>query len=427
MKQPFKVRGLRWYIAVMLCFASELNYFDRQTLSVLAQTIQDELHLTNVDYAQITTAFLASYTVMYAVSGRLVDLLGTRWSMLTFVTGWSIANMLHAFARTALQFSVVRFLLGATEPASFPAGVRAVAEWFPLKERALAIGIFNGGTAVGAALAAPLVSWIALSWGWRWAFVTGGVLGLVWVVVWGLVYRLPQHHRWLGAEEKALIAADQKAGGDDEADGAPVPIRQLLKIREVWGCLAVRMLLDPISYFFIFWTPKFLQQERGFDLADIGKYSGIPFVALAVGNIVGGLVPRYLVGRNWTLNRARKTVIFAVSCLTPVCCLLITRVATPALAITLISVVMFGHAAWGFMALPAEIFPKRVVGTVTGLAGTLGGVAGIITQQMIGWTVQHVSFTPVFTVCAVMHLTAFGAMCWLVGEVGRIREMPRAT
>lgn len=422
MKPTLKVPGLRWYVAVMLCFASELNYFDRQTLSVLAHTIQEELHLSTVDYAQITTAFLISYTVMYAVSGRLVDFLGTRWSLLTFVTSWSVANILHAFARTALQFSVVRFLLGAAEPASFPAGVRAVSEWFPVKERALAVGIFNGGTAVGAALAAPLVSWIALTWGWRWAFVVGGGFGFVWVAIWAVVYRLPKNHPWLTKEEGVLIAADQKA----EVGEKPVPLRQLLRLREVWGCLLVRMLLDPISYFFIFWTPQFLQQERGFDLADIGKYSGIPFVALAIGNIVGGLIPRYLVGRTWSLNRARKTVIFAVSCLTPICCLLITRVATPAWAVALISVVMFGHAAWGFMALPAEIFPKRMIGTVTGLAGTLGGVAGIVTQQMIGWTVQNVSFTPVFSVCAVMHLTAFVVMCWLIGELGRIRELPRA-
>src|SRR5262245_30135540 len=167
-KRAFK--NLRWYVAGMLCLASELNYLDRQTLSVLADTIQRELKLSTVEYSYITTSFLVSYTIMYAVSGRLIDFLGTRRGFMVFVSGWSVANMLHAFARTALQFSFFRVLLGATEPANFPAGVKAVSEWFPMRERALAVGIFNAGTALGSAVATPVVSFIALTWGWQYAF-----------------------------------------------------------------------------------------------------------------------------------------------------------------------------------------------------------------------------------------------------------------
>jgi ACS family hexuronate transporter-like MFS transporter len=169
-----KIKGLRWYVALLLCGASVLNYLDRQTLSVLAQTVQDDLRLTTIQYSHITSAFLISYTIMYAVSGSLVDRLGTRRAFLFFVSGWSLANLLHAFARTALQLSIFRFLLGATESANFPAGIKAVAEWFPLRERALAVGVFNSGAALGAALSAPIVSLIALTWGWRYAFVAGG-------------------------------------------------------------------------------------------------------------------------------------------------------------------------------------------------------------------------------------------------------------
>ena len=182
-----KIAGLRWYIALLLCLASGLNYFDRQTLSVLAHTIQDELKLTTAHYADITSAFLLSYTIMYAVCGRLVDRLGTRRSFTIFVSGWSVANMLHGLAQSAAHFMGFRFLLGATEAAHFPAGIRAVTEWFPMRDRAMAVGIFNAGTAVGAALAAPMVSWIALTWGWRSAFVAGGVLGLLWVAVWAVM------------------------------------------------------------------------------------------------------------------------------------------------------------------------------------------------------------------------------------------------
>ncbi len=292
------IKHLRWYIAVLLCLASELNYLDRQTLSVLADTIQRELGITTVQYSYITSSFLVSYTVMYAVSGRQIDRIGTRRGFMYFVSGWSVANMLHALANTALQFSFFRFLLGATEPANFPAGVKAVSEWFPMRERALAIGIFNAGTAIGATIAAPLVSFIALTLGWRYAFVITGAIGFVWVAVWMACYRLPQDHPRLSVEERALILAD--AGSKEEEAQEAVPISLLLRMRETWGCIAGRVFIDPISYFLIFWIPKYLQQERGFELADIGKYAWIPFVALAVGNITAPRFRSRCAGRSRT-------------------------------------------------------------------------------------------------------------------------------
>jgi ACS family hexuronate transporter-like MFS transporter len=282
------------------------------------------------------------------------------------------------------------------------------------------VGIFNAGTAVGAAIAAPLVSWIALTWGWRYAFVLGAALGFVWVVAWAFLYRLPGSHPRLGAEELALIHSGEAA---QEEQPPAVPIRRILGRKAVWGCILARMLTDPISYFFIFWTPKFLQQERGFDLADIGRYSGIPFIALAFGNIAGGAIPGLLMRQGWSLNRSRKTVMFGSTCLIPVCCLAITQVPNAALAVTLISLAMFCHAAWANMTLPAEVFPKHVVGSVTGFAGAMGGVMGIASQQAIGWTVQHVSFTPVFIVCAIMYPLAFAAVCLFVGRLGVVKPL----
>ncbi|MDQ3684843.1 MAG: MFS transporter [Acidobacteriota bacterium] len=418
-KRPIK--HLRWYVAVMLCLSSELNYLDRQTLSVLADTIQRELGITTVQYSYITSSFLVSYTIMYAVSGRLIDRLGTRRGFMIFVSGWSVANMLHALANTALQFSFFRFLLGAMEPANFPAGVKAVSEWFPMRERALAIGIFNAGTAIGAALAAPLVTLIALSWGWRYAFVVTGAIGFVWVAVWAFSYQLPQTHPRLSDAERDLILSDNTP---EETSEESVPIMTLLRMRETWGCVLARMLTDPITYFLIFWVPKYLQQERGFGLADVGRYAWIPFVALAVGNIFSGAVPRYLISRGWTINRARKTTMFVVSCLIPVCFLMVTRVDSPALALAMITGAMFGHAAWGNITLPAEVFPKSVVGTVTGFGGALGGLAGVITQLSIGWVVQNLSFAPIFAVCSVLYLLAFALVHVLIGELGVVRRVP---
>jgi MFS transporter, ACS family, hexuronate transporter len=410
---------LRWGVAALLCLASELNYLDRQTLSVLAATIQADLKLTDMDYSRVTSAFLISYTIMYAVSGKLVDVLGTRRSFLIFVSSWSVANMLHGFARTASQLAFFRFLLGAAEPANFPGGVKAVTEWFPMRERALAVGIFNAGTALGGALAVPIVSFIALQWGWRWAFVGTGALGFVWVAVWAAFYRLPQDHPRITAEERELILSDSAA----EPAPTVVPLSRLLGMREAWGCILARVLTDPVSYFLNFWIPKYLQSERGFSLADIGRYGWIPFAALTAGNIFSGAMPRWLVSRGWPLDRARKATMLAVSLAMPVLCFLVTRVEGAVLALAVMSALFFGHAAWGNIILPAEVFPKHVVGTVSGLGGALGGVSGIVTQLAIGWVVMNLSFAPLFAAMSMTYLFAFVLVHLLIGELGRVRDV----
>jgi len=413
------IRGLRWYIVGLLCLASELNYFDRQTLSVLAQTIQNDLHLSTVQYADITSWFLLSYTFMYLVCGRIIDAIGVRWSFLIFVTGWSVATMLHGLAHTAAQLAGFRFLLGAMEAAIIPGGMKAVAEWFPMRERILATGIFNGGTSVGGALAAPVVAGIALTWGWREAFVFAGALGFIWVAAWRLVYWRPREHARLDAAELALIESDQ-AGA---VPARKVSLRQLLGMRTVWGCMLVRAVTDPFTYFILFWIPKYLQQERGFSLADVGKLSWIPFVALAVGNLTGGVAQARLMRLGWSYNRARKTVIGIASMAITFCCLAITQVPGTTVVLGLISVAVFCHAVWLNIAVPAEVLPPHVVGTVSGAAGCLGGVAGIIAQQLTGWTVQNISFTPLFAVGSVLHLTGFAIIGLMVGKLGVVQPV----
>jgi ACS family hexuronate transporter-like MFS transporter len=241
--------------------------------------------------------------------------------------------------------------------------------------------------------------------------------------VWALVYRLPQDHPRLSKEEKQLILADARS---EEGEPTPVSIGYLLSRREAWGCILARVLTDPISYFLFFWTPKYFQQERGFDLAQVGLFVWIPFVALTLGNLSSGAIPRYLISRGWPLSRARKTTMLAVSASMPVFCLLVTRVSDPALAIALMTAIMFGHAAWGNITLPAEVFPKHVVGTISGFGGALGAAVGAITQWNIGKVVETFSFAPIFAVCAVMYLIALGLVHWLIGELGTIRKMASA-
>lgn len=419
-KRP--IRHLRWYIVILLCLASQLNYLDRQTLSVLAETIQKELSLTDRDYSIVTSTFLWTYALAYALSGFIVDRLGSRRSFLAFVSGWSVANMLHAFANSLPGLAFFRGLLASMEPGNFPAGVKAVTEWFPLRERALAIGIFNSGTALGNALAVPVAACLALNYGWRSAFVFTGALGLLWVAGWAVFYRLPEEHSRLGSEERDLILRDRE-GEETGKQQAPSALA-LLRMPAAWGCMLARLFTDPISYFLFFWTPKYLQTERGFDLREVGLYAWIPFVALTLGNISSGAIPRFLISRGWYLNTARKSTMLAVSCGMVAACLLVARAPTPGWALAGLAAVMFGHAAWGNMTLPAEVFPKQAVGTVTGLGGFLGGLAGGVTQLVIASVVTSYGYGPLFMICSVMYLLALASVHFLIGQLGTIHRIP---
>ncbi len=415
------IKHLRWYIAGLLCLASALNYLDRQTLSVLIGTIKEELSLTNATYGAINAWFLVSYAVMYAVSGRIIDYIGTRRGFVLFVSGWSIANMLHVFAATAGQLSFFRFMLGAFEPGSFTGGVRAVSEWFPMRDRALAVGIFNAGTAIGSMAAAPIVSLLAVQWGWRTAFLATGALGFVWVAAWWLLYQLPKDHPRISEEERRLISADQAT---DAQPDRPAPLLALLRMRETWGCILVRALTDPISYFLLFWIPLYFQKRHGFDLKQLGLFVWIPFAVAAIGNIFGGALPRWLISRGWVLDRARKTTMTAITVLMLIFCVMATQAAHPALAMATVAGMTFCHASWGNITLPAEIFPKRAVGTVTGLGGTLGSLAGAASQLGIGGAVDAYGFTPIFVVCACLYPLALLLVFLLIGKLGVVRSIP---
>ena len=418
------IKHLRWYIAGMLCLASQLNYLDRQTFSVLAGTIQKDLGLDDRDYSIITSTFLWTYACAYAASGFVVDRLGSRRSFLTFVSGWSVANMLHAFAKNLPGLVFFRGLLALMEPANFPGGVKAVTEWFPVRERALAVGIFNSGTAFGNALAVPVAAFLTLQYGWRSAFVFTGALGFVWVLMWAMFYRLPQVHPRLGAAERELILAGREE--ESAAENQKVSVLQILKMREAWGCMIARLLTDPISYFLFFWTPKYLETERGFNLKQVGTYAWIPFAALTLGHLFGGALPRFLISRGWTLNKARKSTMLLVSCAMVIVCFLVTKAPTPGWAVAFLSAVMFGHAAWGNITLAAEVFPRNAVGTVTGFGGFLGGIAGGIAQLIIGSVVVRYGYGHIFAVCSVMYLVALAAVHWLIGELGVIRKIKPA-
>lgn len=409
---------LRFVVAGLLCLASTSNYLDRQALSVLADTIKRDLGFSAADYADITSAFLLSYMVMYLVGGWIVDRIGTRWSFLLFASAWSLVTMAHGLASSVRGFQAARFLLGATQPVNFPAGVRAAAEWFPMRERALAVGVFNAGTALGSTLAVPIVSAIALLAGWRWAFAIVGGLGFVWVAAWALIYRLPKDHPRLGADERLLIDEGREAPG-----GRPPRLLALVRMRETWGCVAARALTDPITYFLIFWVPLYLQQERGFSLAQLGAVGWVPFAVYALGNVAAGAVPRALIARGLPLDRARKGWMLVVVVSNVVALLALARAGSPGVALACVSLVFFGHGAWGNIILPAEVLPARAVGTVSGLGGCLGAAAGVVTQQIIGRLAGAGAWTPLFLGCAVAYCVAQVLVVLLVRDLGRVRAL----
>jgi len=409
---------LRFAIAGLLCLASTSNYLDRQALSVLADTVKRDLGFSATDYADITSAFLLAYMVMYFVGGFVVDRIGTRRSFLVFASLWSLATMAHGLVSSVRGFQGARLLLGATQPVNFPAGVRAAAEWFPMRERALAIGIFNAGTALGSTLAVPVVSAVALLAGWRWAFVIVGASGFLWVAAWALLYRLPKDHPRLGEDERRLI--DE---GREEAGGRPPRLSALVRMRETWGCVAARVFTDPITYFLTFWVPLYLQQERGFSLAQLGALGWVPFAVYALGNIASGAVPRALIARGVPLDRARKGFMLTVVITNALALLALSRAEGPAMALACLSLVFFGHAAWGAIILPAEVFPARAIGTVSGLGGCLGAAAGVVVQQVVGRLAGAGTWTPIFLGCAVAYFAAQTLVALLVRDLGRPREV----
>jgi ACS family hexuronate transporter-like MFS transporter len=377
----------RWLIAALLFLASALSFFDRQVLSVLAPKILAELKLSNSDYAQAVAAFTLAYSVMFTLGGRLIDHWGTKLGLGLSVLFWTIASLLHAVTQNATQLTAFRLLLGAGEGGCFPGAGRGVLEWFGKSERSLAMGIATtGGSAFGAVLAPPLIVMAEANFGWRGAFLTTGALGILWLLAWFTLFRLP------------ATAPSQ------ETSPRPWPIKSILARREVWGLVCTRFLLDPVFYVYMFWIPQYLSKERGASLAEIGALSWIPFLCLGVSSLLGGYLSDSLIRHGWPLGRTRKSILSAAAALTPVSILALYAPDARA-AVMLLGVLMFAHGFWmtNYMTLIADLFPTSTVATVVGLSGTAGGLGGFLANLAVGRIVDAVSFTPVFLVCGILY------------------------
>ena len=331
----------------LVFLATIINYLDRQTLSVLAPMLREEFGMTNVTYSRVTFAFLLAYTIANGISGPLIDRLGTRLGYALTMIVWSSAAMMHALATNALTLGIFRFLLGLGEAGNWPGGVKVVAEWFPVRERALASGIFNSGAALGAIIAPPLIVWITLKLNWQSAFLLVGAAGFVWVALWRLVYYTPQQ----------LRAASEK----------PISWRRLVRTRFVIYLTLAKIFIDPVWYFYIFWFPEYLRRERNFDLASIGKYAWIPFLAADIGNLVGGFVSAFLLRRGLSVTIARKTSV-TLFALLMTCSIPAVLVGDVRVSIALVSLAMMGYTGSlaNMLTFPADVFPKNTVGSIWG-------------------------------------------------------------
>ena len=396
---------MRWRIAFILSVAIAISYLDRQALSIAIAAIQKEIPLSNTDFSRLQIAFLAAYGVMYAGGGALIDRLGTRRGFLVIMIAWSLACAAHGLATGLRTLALSRFLLGAGEGGGFPAATKAVAEWFPARERSTAMGIINAGTAVGAVVAPPLIAAIVLYADWRWAFITCGAAGLLWTTWWWASYQLPGDHRRLSAAERAIIG---DVVADTGAGEPPIPWLSLLRFREVWGLVLAKFLTDGAWYFYLFWLPKYLYDARGFDVKQVGYYAWIPYAAAGIGSLTGGWFSSRLVTSGRSIDAARKIALGASAAVMPII-IFVTHVPVE-LAIVLFSVAFFGQQSWStlVMIVPTDLFPRRSVGSVAGLVGFGGAMGGIVSNLLAGRMLDlGMGYGTVFSIMGMCHVTAF--------------------
>ena len=392
----------RWRICALLFFATTINYVDRQVFGVLAPYLQTRIGWNEIQYGYIVTAFQAAYAIGLLMAGGFIDRVGTRIGYAITIAIWSLSAMGHALVHTVLGFGVARFMLGLGESGNFPAAVKTVAEWFPRKERTLATGIFNAGSNVGAVLAPFAVPWIALHWGWRWAFLFTGAFSAAWLIAWLAIYRRPRDHAHLSATELAYIESDC------EPDADRVPWSHLLAHRQTWAIVAGKFITDPVWWFFLFWLPKFLYSSHGLSLIALGPPLVAIYVMADAGSIAGGWLASAFLKRGWSLNRSRKTAML-------ICALAVTPIVFAAGvrslwgAVALLGLATASHQGWSanLLTLASDLFPRPAVASVVGIGGFGGAVSGMLVSTLTGFLLQFTgSYVPLFILAGSVYLLA---------------------
>ncbi len=402
-----KIGNHRWTICSLLFFATTINYLDRNILGVLAPTLQQEIGWTPVQYGYITTAFQAAYALGMIFFGWFIDRFGTKVGYALSIFGWSIAAMAHGLVSSVFGFGVVRFFLGLSESGNFPAAIKTTAEWFPKKERALATGIFNSGTNIGAVLTPALVPWLTLTYGWQAAFIATGAIGVIWLFFWIIYYQKPETSKKISKEEMSYILSDS-----EESMTEKISWLKLLRYRQTWAFIVGKVLSDPVWWFYLFWLGLFLNKNFGLTLSGLGLPLIVIYSMTTVGGIAGGWVSGFMIKKGIAVNKARKItmLICAVLALPVVSAPHITNLW---LAVAVLGVALSAHQGWSpnIFTTVSDMFPKKAVGSVVGIGSSIGSIGGMVFLASSGYVVQATgSYTLLFIFCGSAYLIALGIM-----------------
>lgn len=397
----------RWTICVFLFFATAINYLDRQVLGILAPELTKIFNWSETDYGIIISSFKWAYAIGLFASGALLDKIGTRKGFSIFIIVWSVFAMFHAYARSLWSFIIARFMLGLGEAGNFPACIKAVAAWFPVKERAMATGLFNSGSSIGAIIAPLLVPWLFIQFGWQAAFLVTGSFGLIWVVFWLRSYAEPDKHPHLHPDEKQYIVEGKSRNVPDR-----IPFRELLKDRRVWVICLCRFITDPVWWFFLYWLPKFLNAKFDIDLLEMALPLIVIYVMSDLGSIAGGWYSSWQIKKGRTVNDARKRTIF-------ICGLMALPVTIAAytnniwIAVVVVSLATAAHQAWAanIFTIVSDVFPQNKVATLVGLSSTFGAVGGALVALAVGLILESThSYLPIFIAFSSMYLVAWALL-----------------
>lgn len=430
----------RWWVAIALCAVTMIGYVDRLALSVAAPVVRATFGFSNEQYGLITLAFLLCYGSGQLLLGPVIDRLGSKRALSLAVLWWSVASMLHAFGRGVGSFFAARAFLGITEAANFPGAFKVIAEWFPRAERSLAAGFVTAGTGIGAIVAPPLIVFLIAAFdslharghspmvGWQAAFIVPALLGFVWVLLWNRYFETPEKHPRIHAAERELILADRPASGpeaDRDARSRPGAFLAYLsrlgywfRYRQTWGLALARFTGDGAFYFFAFWIPNYLNDVRGFGLREIAWAAAIPFVFADAGALLGGWTGQRLIRRGMSVDASRKIMIWSGALLVPIA-LPAVYVDSPVLAVLFMGLGIFAIQvkSASLFALPTDLYPRGAVATVWGASGAAGSLAAALSQPVIGWTIDHYSYEPVFIAVSLMHIVSASIVMLLIRRI----------
>jgi len=408
-----RVGNFRWTIMALIFLATTINYVDRQVIGILAPTLQREIGWNEIEYGYIVTAFTGAYAIGLLFVGRFIDKVGVKIGYSVSIVVWSVAAMGHALAKSVLGFGVARLSLGLGESGNFPAAIKATAEWFPKKERALATGLFNSGPNVGAVVALLVVPWITLTWGWPKAFIFTGLLGFIWLACWLWLYESPEKHRRVTREEMAYIQSDPV-----EVVPEKIPWLRLLKYRQTWAFIVGKFLTDPVWWFYIYWLPKFLNQRYGLDLAHLGLPLIVIYTMTSIGSIGGGWLSGAFIKSGWDINKGRKTVMLVSAFL--IVPIVFASTVPVWWAVFLIGLAAAAHQSWSanLFTTVSDMFPKKAVGSVVGLGGMAGAIGGMLIATGAGLILQFTSsYLILFGIAGSVYLLALFIFHLLVPRI----------